>query len=56
MNMFATQGGVVELWVTKTDTYTSTKTGKSTPRSSPSPDPGRCPWQRQGLRDQRIQH
>ncbi|HBO3741183.1 DNA-binding protein, partial [Pseudomonas aeruginosa] len=24
MNMFATQGGVVELWVTKTDTYTST--------------------------------
>ncbi|HBO2140358.1 DNA-binding protein, partial [Pseudomonas aeruginosa] len=22
MNMFATQGGVVELWVTKTDTYT----------------------------------
>ncbi|HBO2573869.1 DNA-binding protein, partial [Pseudomonas aeruginosa] len=26
MNMFATQGGVVELWVTKTDTYTSTKT------------------------------
>ncbi|EOD9062905.1 DNA-binding protein, partial [Pseudomonas aeruginosa] len=25
MNMFATQGGVVELWVTKTDTYTSTK-------------------------------
>lgn len=23
MNMFATQGGVVELWVTKTDTYTS---------------------------------
>ncbi|HBP5059531.1 DNA-binding protein, partial [Pseudomonas aeruginosa] len=21
MNMFATQGGVVELWVTKTDTY-----------------------------------
>ena len=28
MNMFATQGGVVELWVTKTDTYTSTKTGE----------------------------
>ncbi|HFH2507773.1 TPA: DNA-binding protein, partial [Pseudomonas aeruginosa] len=24
MKMFATQGGVVELWVTKTDTYTST--------------------------------
>ncbi|MFU3907666.1 DNA-binding protein, partial [Pseudomonas aeruginosa] len=21
MNIFATQGGVVELWVTKTDTY-----------------------------------
>ncbi|MDU7424603.1 MAG: DNA-binding protein, partial [Pseudomonas aeruginosa] len=28
MNMFSTQGGVVELWVTKTDTYTSTKTGE----------------------------
>ncbi|TEF28690.1 DNA-binding protein [Pseudomonas aeruginosa] len=28
MNMFATQGGVVELWVTKIDTYTSTKTGE----------------------------
>ncbi len=27
MNMFATQGGVVELWVTKTDTYTSTWLG-----------------------------
>ncbi|VDL54274.1 hypothetical protein BANRA_04952 [Pseudomonas aeruginosa] len=57
MNMFATQGGVVELWVTKTDTYTSTKTGGNL-RLGPvhRPDPGRCPWQRQGIRDQRIQH
>ncbi|WP_152226013.1 DNA-binding protein [Pseudomonas sp. SCB32] len=44
MNMFATTGGVVELWVTKTDTYTSTKTGEiyaSVQAISPIPDGAR---------------
>lgn len=44
MNMFATTGGVVELWVTKTDTYTSTKTGEiyaSVQAISPIPEGAR---------------
>lgn len=44
MNMFATTGGVVELWVTKTDTYTSTKSGEifaSVQAISPIPETAR---------------
>ncbi|MED5608363.1 DNA-binding protein [Pseudomonas sp. JH-2] len=44
MNMFATTGGIVELWVTQTDTYTSSKTGEifaSVQAISPIPEGAR---------------
>ncbi|MCY1277699.1 hypothetical protein D9M69_552880 [compost metagenome] len=44
MNMFATTGGVVELWVTQTDTYTSKTSGEifaSVQAISPIPEGAR---------------
>ncbi|MFK8402948.1 DNA-binding protein [Pseudomonas sp. BGr12] len=44
MNMFATTGGVVELWVTQTDTFTSKTSGEiyaSVQAISPIPDGAR---------------
>ncbi|MFJ3259047.1 DNA-binding protein [Pseudomonas sp. NPDC086581] len=41
MNMFATTGGIVELWVTQTDTFTSKTSGEifaSVQAISPIPD------------------
>jgi hypothetical protein len=44
MNMFATTGGIVELWVTQTDTFTSKTSGEiyaSVQAISPIPDGAR---------------